>query len=170
MATDVSEFQSNGHVRSSPRHNSIAKDGNMSSDSSMLDQDFSSSVLYIPPNSSFPGAAVENPETPSNKCTYPPSSANQVEELRPEEIRWMYRELGSKKWIPFIGYDSLRIECKYREMRLSLSRKILNEDSVCDELINVLDGLYEVDVMKMKCLPIYWSSSGMTYHTLYFNI
>lgn len=161
MATDFNEFQSNGHVKSSPRHSGIAEDGNVSSGPAGLNQDFSTSISYIPPNSSSP---VENPETPTNKCTYPPSSsANQVEELRPEEIRWMYRELGSKKWIPFIGYDSLRIECKYREMRHSLSRKILNEDSICDELINVQDGLYEVDVMKMKCLPIYWSSSGTTY-------
>lgn len=83
-----------------------------------------------------------------------------VEELRPEDIRWMYREYGTRKWIPFIGYDSLRIECKFREMQHSLSRKILSLESVCDELINVRGGLYEVDVMKMKCFPVYWSSAG----------
>lgn len=164
MANDVGEHHSNGHVMSSSGHSSIAKDGNMSSQSSVLNEDFSTSIQHVPPNSSSPGVPVENSEAPANKCTYPSSAANQVEELRPEEIRWMYREMVSKKWIPFIGYDSLRIECKYREMRHSLSRKILDEDSICDELICVLDGLFEVDVMKMKCLPIYWSSSGMTYN------
>src|SRR5688572_29760494 len=94
MATDVNEFQSNGHVKSSPRHSGMAKDGNVSSGSCVLNQDFSTSILFIPPNSSSP--LVERPDAPTNKCTYPssygtypsssgrptypPSSGNQVEE------------------------------------------------------------------------------------------
>jgi hypothetical protein len=37
-----------------------------------------------------------------------------VSELRPEEVRWFYKSCSDKRWIEFSGYDSLRIESKYR--------------------------------------------------------
>lgn len=37
-----------------------------------------------------------------------------VGELRPEEVRWFYKSCSDKRWIEFSGYDSLRIESKYR--------------------------------------------------------
>lgn len=84
-----------------------------------------------------------------------------VESLRPEEVRWFYKEAGDKKWTPFIGYDSLRLECKFREV---LHRRGNKTDAVVDdhdnELINVRGGIYEVDVAKRKCLPVYWSAKG----------
>ncbi|CAL1526177.1 unnamed protein product [Lymnaea stagnalis] len=76
-----------------------------------------------------------------------------VEELRPEEIRWFHRYDGGKKWIAFIGYDSLRIECRYRALNLSNENGDLDEN----EKILVRGGLYEVDVKEKKCLPVYWS-------------
>ena len=42
-----------------------------------------------------------------------------VEDLGPEEFRWFYKAENDKKWIPFIGYDSLRIEWKYRDLLLN---------------------------------------------------
>jgi len=85
-------------------------------------------------------------------------------ELRPEEVRWLYRNTAArqKKWLPFIGYDSLRIECKFRETRASR----LNENSLrchgngADELVIVRGGLYEVDVIQKTCAPIYWTAEG----------
>ncbi|XP_035827763.1 phospholipase DDHD1 [Aplysia californica] len=76
-----------------------------------------------------------------------------VEDLRPEEIRWFYKSEGSKKWISFIGYDSLRIECRYRALNLSNESGDIDED----EKILVRGGLYEVDVKSKKCAPVYWS-------------
>lgn len=76
-----------------------------------------------------------------------------VDQLRPEEIRWFYRPVGSKnKWVPFIGYDSLRIECRYRALAIDT-----NGDVDADERILVMGGMYEVDVVNKKCYPVYWS-------------
>lgn len=39
-----------------------------------------------------------------------------VKELRPEFVRWFYRYEQDRKWRPFTGYDSIRIESKYRDV------------------------------------------------------
>lgn len=39
-----------------------------------------------------------------------------VTELTPEEVRWFYKSEGEKRWLEFSGYDSYRIEMKYREI------------------------------------------------------
>jgi hypothetical protein len=84
------------------------------------------------------------------------------EELLPEQVRWMYRDsVRQKKWIPFIGYDSLRLECKHRETRASFAGTHNFSSDFADELVVVKGGLYEVDVIQMKCFPIYWSSKGL---------
>lgn len=104
--------------------------------------------------SSFSGGSCNK-----NKYLFP--DLDIVQPLRPEELRWLYKDLGEKKWTPFIGYDSLRIECKYRETLHRLGSesnpKILDEDT---ERVIVRGGLYEVDVLKRKCHPIYWTQKG----------
>eukprot|EP00106_Octopus_bimaculoides_P013488 XP_014780930.1 PREDICTED: phospholipase DDHD1-like [Octopus bimaculoides] len=84
------------------------------------------------------------------KYLYPVSEI--IEELHPEEVRWMYRHAGKKKWTPFIGYDSLRIEFRYRELSVSS----LSEDKLKDMIV-VRGGLYEVDVVARKCYPLFWT-------------
>ena len=86
-----------------------------------------------------------------NKYLYPTNDI--VEELRPEEVRWMYKDSNSKRWIAFIGYDSLRIECKYRELHYGVGGR--SEDNI--EMIVVRGGLFEADVVTKNCYPIYWS-------------
>jgi len=90
-----------------------------------------------------------------------------VTDLRPEEIRWMYREEGQKKWTLFIGYDSLRIESQYRQYRQGL--KLKPESKTSDERsvpvyvgvpVAVRDGLFEVDLLQMKCVPVYWTDDS----------
>ncbi|XP_064621214.1 phospholipase DDHD1-like isoform X2 [Lineus longissimus] len=76
-----------------------------------------------------------------------------VEPLNPEQVRWFYREVRGKKWSAFIGYDSLRIECKYRELHYGTGGT--HEENV--EMIVVRGGLYEADVVDRKCYPIYWT-------------
>ncbi len=91
-----------------------------------------------------------------NRFLYP--KIDTVESLRPEQVRWFYKPDGDKKWTAFIGYDSLRIECKFREYMNRYNAKGSLEESV--EMVNVRGGLYEVDVMSKKCFPIYWSGTG----------
>ncbi|KAK7103636.1 hypothetical protein V1264_018501 [Littorina saxatilis] len=92
--------------------------------------------------------AVESPT--HKRYLYPQKEF--VDELRPEEIRWFYRSDGVKKWSPFIGYDSLRIECRYRALLVDR-----DGDIDVEERILVRGGLYEVDVANKKCIPVYWS-------------
>lgn len=98
-----------------------------------------------------------------------------VDDLGPEEVRWFYKVEADKKWTPFIGYDSLRIEWKYRDLLQDvraegnespageqkwsgkLSPKDKQEGSPQDvDKIVVRGGLYEVDVKLLKCESIYW--------------
>ena len=89
-----------------------------------------------------------------------------VEELRPEQVRWFYKHESDKKWIPFIGYDSLRIECQYREVcTRSDPEDVVDKRS---DLIVTRGGLYEVDVVEKKCIPVYWNRKSKCYiHILY---
>ncbi|XP_041353562.1 phospholipase DDHD1-like [Gigantopelta aegis] len=95
-----------------------------------------------------------HPPSPDHKkYLYPKKEF--VDNLRPEDVRWFYKREGDKLWKPFIGYDSLRIECRYRAATL--------EDQAgidVDEKILVRGGLYDVDVPAKTCSPIYWTVSG----------
>ncbi|XP_064599828.1 phospholipase DDHD1-like isoform X2 [Liolophura sinensis] len=109
-----------------------------------------SSRSSSPSTGSRPPSASPPPPH-AKKYLYP--KKEYVEELRPEEIRWFYRQEGDKKWTPFIGYDSLRIECKYREFAYGIGGT--NDRNV--EMILVRGGLYECDVISRKCYPVYWT-------------
>lgn len=76
-----------------------------------------------------------------------------VDHLRPEEVRWFYRSTSEKTWHSFIGYDTLRIECRYRAL-LAVDE---DEDVIDNDVIAVRGGLYEVDVAQKICKPVYWS-------------
>lgn len=39
-----------------------------------------------------------------------------IDVLTPEQIRWFYKSLATKQWVEFNGYDSLRIERRYRNL------------------------------------------------------
>ena len=91
---------------------------------------------------------------PRRKYLYPKKEF--VDNLLPEEVRWFYKGKRDKKWIPFIGYDSLRIECRYRVQTngtVDYSDVDFNEL----DLILVRGGLYEVDVSSQSCNPVYWT-------------
>ncbi|KAK3733023.1 hypothetical protein RRG08_002625 [Elysia crispata] len=81
-----------------------------------------------------------------------------VEDLRPEEVRWFYKNEKNKKWSPFIGYDSLRIECRYRALGLNDE----SGDIDLNDKILVRGGLYEVDVLKNLCTPVYWTEDELS--------
>lgn len=87
---------------------------------------------------------------PRTQYLHPPNDT--VAELMPEEVRWFYRDEADKRWVPFIGYDSLRIETKFRELR-----EFGPEGGAQNEHIIVRGGLFEVDVISRKCVPIYWT-------------
>ncbi|KAK3858080.1 hypothetical protein Pcinc_035702 [Petrolisthes cinctipes] len=129
----------------------------------------------------FPGTYA----TSTSRSTTPYGDET-VEELGPEEVRWFYKVEGDKKWTPFIGYDSLRIEWKYRDLLQDVG---INEARTASSPANkhpspgtastpspprekrqdsgeeksqvvsgivVRGGLYEVDVKHRKCESIYW--------------
>ena len=95
------------------------------------------------------------PSTPpvTRKYLYPRKEF--VDKLQPEEVRWFYKKDGDKKWTAFIGYDSLRIECRYRVQLYEVSE----DEAAALDVILVRGGLYEVDVSKYSCRPVYWSGT-----------
>lgn len=73
--------------------------------------------------------------------------------------RWFYKENPKAKWVPFIGYDSLRIECRYRALEHSKIQSN-NPDAVdIDMCIHVRGGLYEVDINNGVVHPVYWKGT-----------
>jgi len=126
------------------QHSSLSQEAN---GLSFCSSDIAQSSLLVP-------EVQLNAITPAELC-----------ELRPEEVRWLYRDsaVHQKKWLPFIGYDSLRIECKFRETRARLVGNSSNHSSAADELVIVRGGLYEVDVIRKTCVPIYWTAEGVVY-------
>ena len=54
----------------------------------------------------------------------------------------------------FTGYDSLRLETKFRE--LSVFKRTSDLESRVEKII-VKSDLFEADVINRICVPIYWS-------------
>ena len=113
-------------------------------------------------NASSSGSLKSHSSSNFSKTRFLWNIEETIEVLRPEQVRWFYREIGNKSWIPFIGYDSLRIECKYREVQHSENKskdsthlKYAKEERIC-----VRGSLYEVSVTEKKCYPIYWHHEG----------
>ncbi|XP_071789031.1 phospholipase DDHD1-like [Asterias amurensis] len=75
-----------------------------------------------------------------------------VQKLKVTKVRWFYRDDSSKKWVPFIGYDSCQLEWKYRKVYEQGDA----EDGDCERIL-VRGGLYEVDILEKKCHALYWS-------------
>ena len=142
------------------------------------DDDLSSEENTSPPSGTTPLAGLSHGHQPCSK-------AGTVEVLRPEEIRWFYKAEGDRKWMTFDGYDSQRIEFKHRELeqlqradagiegperpaeseadggdqRLPAGEAGPAGDGG-DNTVSVRGGLYQVDVLKRTCFPIYWSAEG----------
>lgn len=65
--------------------------------------------------SSFSKSRLVNPEW-SDQNPNTKNSDDPIEELNPENVRWFYKNFSDKQWTEFNGYDSLRIENKYRKL------------------------------------------------------
>jgi hypothetical protein len=63
--------------------------------------------------------------------------------------------ISSKKWLMFNKRDSYNLELEYRDM---ISKKLLNVTADPPKTVQVLDSLYEVNIMTKKCYSIYWKS------------
>ena len=106
------------------------------------------------------GSAHFDTPPPRRKFLYPKKEF--VDNLLPEEIRWFYKGKRDKKWIPFIGYDSLRIECRYRVQTMGTA-DLSDVDFNDIDLIIVRGGLYKVDVSHQTCNPVYWTGNNKTF-------
>ena len=94
---------------------------------------------------------------------------------------------ADRKWTTFDGYDSQRIEFKHRELKHlqhagdsdrsdELDTSAVPSEDECEprlpaseqgptgdsggDTVSVRGGLYQVDVQKRTCFPIYWSAEG----------
>lgn len=64
-----------------------------------------------------------------------------------------------KEWLPFSKFDSMQLEVAYQRM---VRKRIINKT-----LVQVKDGLYEVDLSSKVCYAIYWKES--TYTVIRYN-
>ena len=63
-----------------------------------------------------PGNHLPPPTTSPGHTSAKTRNHEEVGELAPEEVRWFYKKEADKPWIVFDGYDSLRIEIRYRHI------------------------------------------------------
>lgn len=104
---------------------------------------------------------------------------NESRTLSHEFIKWFYRDEDGRNWVAFNGYDSIRLEMHYRQTEnicLELSQPISLPSSisvgssresiefseadtsqkVSKPYVLVRGGLFEVDLQRRICSPIYW--------------
>ncbi|XP_063426380.1 phospholipase DDHD1-like [Mytilus trossulus] len=147
----MSEFGSlgDGIFSSNSRHSSSSRSSSDRLYPSLFESDEDS------PDSDCFSTVSESRSTPpltrQKNLLYPVNE--EVDHLRPEEVRWLYKSKTDKKWHAFIGYDSLRIECRFRALQTIDE----DEDIIDNDVISVRGGLYEVDVVLKTCKPVYWS-------------
>lgn len=67
--------------------------------------------------------------------------------------------INAKKWTYFNKLDSYNLELEYRNIQ---SKKLYSKENVDSNLVQVLDGLYEVNLTTKKCYAIYWKAQSMT--------
>uniref|UniRef100_F7AL38 DDHD domain-containing protein n=1 Tax=Ciona intestinalis TaxID=7719 RepID=F7AL38_CIOIN len=80
--------------------------------------------------------------------------------LSKSNVRWFYSSSKHGKLKPFIGNDSLRIEEAWLQIQ-----NTSNVDEEVTKCVCVRGGMFEVDVVKRECIPVYWSSSSATKKT-----
>ena len=73
---------------------------------------------YVGPGvpGNLPGNHLPPPTTSPGHTSAKTRNHEEVGELAPEEVRWFYKKEADKPWIAFDGYDSLRIEIRYRHI------------------------------------------------------
>ena len=151
----------------SDENNLSCEDTENESTCSALSSDFLQCEIFDDDASSLSSSksfgSVTSLTSNSSKTKFLFPKIDTVESLRPEEVRWFYKEDLEKKWRPFLGYDSLRVECVYRELihRKAKTQTREDESEAKSHTINVRGGLYEADVEKKQCYPIYWSRRGI---------
>ncbi|KAF6021611.1 DDHD1 [Bugula neritina] len=127
------------------------------------DEDMSSADNVSFQSPSDTSGLQENTESPPpvRKMFWHSLQIEKVQELVPEEIRWFYKEDSKARWVAFIGYDSLRIECRFRALEYARQRSNSVEEEDIDANIHVRGGLYEVDITNSKIHPVYWKGKSL---------
>jgi hypothetical protein len=60
------------------------------------------------------GEPVRQSTSSESQALY--GNENLVTELKPDYVRWFYKYEQDRKWTPFAGYDSIRMENRYRNL------------------------------------------------------
>ncbi|KAG8320102.1 Phospholipase ddhd1 [Homalodisca vitripennis] len=80
------------------------------------DDNNSFGVGDLPLEDNITSPKVENESKPIWPTDHLRDSDEIVDVLRPEQIRWFYKNIANKQWVEFNGYDSLRIEKRYKNL------------------------------------------------------
>uniref|UniRef100_T1HB26 DDHD domain-containing protein n=1 Tax=Rhodnius prolixus TaxID=13249 RepID=T1HB26_RHOPR len=154
---------------------------NISLGGSQLNLETDNNVLTLEETQNYPSASNESPRrnsTFNGKEEIPLLLSQDVDKvvdiLLPSEVRWFYKEMTSKTWIPFGGYDTLNIETAFRNLPIEIrhtfkkySPKLENISAFAEDeakgdasstfpKILVMGGLYEVVLVQRSCSSIYW--------------
>ncbi|XP_065655078.1 phospholipase DDHD1 isoform X3 [Hydra vulgaris] len=93
-----------------------------------------------------------------------PSVQKHFEFLQPlssKKVRWFFQE--EKKWIPFNGSDSLKIETIFRSLPSNMQSPSFSSTNVniAVELPVVRGSLFEVNILNRECISIFWKENNI---------
>lgn len=113
---------SNNFTSTIPSADNLTSDGCI--DLSRLDSegpfatDENNELIEIPENQSDEN--VEKPESSQSASYNSIDDSKSLNEiigvLKPDRVRWFYKNISNKQWVEFNGYDSLRIEKRYQQL------------------------------------------------------
>lgn len=116
---------SNNYTSAIPSADNLASDGcinlsRLSSEGSLSTDDNNELFLGIPENQVDENVISPKPDSSQSANGTSIEDSKSLDEiigvLKPDRVRWFYKNISNKQWIEFNGYDSLRIEKRYQQL------------------------------------------------------
>lgn len=77
-------------------------------------------VIEIPENQVDENVTIQKPDSSQSANGTSIDDSKSLNEiigvLKPDRVRWFYKNISNKQWLEFNGYDSLRIEKRYQQL------------------------------------------------------
>lgn len=122
-----------------PSTDNLVSDGcidlsRLSSEAKFATDESNELVIELPENQVDENVAIQkldSGQSVNGTCIDDSKSLNEIiGVLKPDHIRWFYKNISNKQWLEFNGYDSLRIERCYQQLPYECK---YNNDSAKDQ-------------------------------------
>lgn len=108
-----------------PSADNLTSDGcidlsRLSSEGSFTTDECNELVIELPENQVDENVTIQKPDSNQSANGISIDDSKSLNEiigvLKPDRVRWFYKNISNKQWLEFNGYDSLRIEKRYQQL------------------------------------------------------